>query len=99
MAEQGGQLHVKGIGFQPGTSIEVCVGSSDCSSTTPDAHGGFAEIRNAPEALGPVVITAIQTFNGTRRGVGSRTIRASAVTFVVEERKAPFRVMTDRGGR
>ena len=99
MVEQGGQLHVKGIGFESGAPVEVCIGSSDCSSTTPDAHGGFAEIRRAPDALGPVVITAIQTFNGARRSVGSRTLRASAVTFVIEERGDPFRVKIDRGGR
>ena len=94
MAEPGGQIYVKGIGFEPGVSVEVCV-RSECGATTADMFGGFVQLRSAPDTPGPAVITAVQTFGASRRGIGTRLIKASTVTFV-GERDTVVGIKTDR---
>jgi hypothetical protein len=94
MVDPGGQLYVKGIGFEPGVYAVVCVGS-DCNMIVADPFGGFVQGRVAPDAVGPVVITAVQTFNGGRRGIGTRQIKASTVTFV-GERDTVIGIKTNR---
>jgi len=78
---QGSDFAVKGSGFLPGGSVEVCVESA-CLTSVADAGGEFVQVRTAaPEAIGPQMVTAIQFL---REGGHGRTLAAETVVYIVD---------------
>lgn len=80
---QGSDFAVKGSGFLPGGSVDVCVESA-CQTSAVDAGGEFVQMRTAArEAIGPQMVTAIQFLRDDGHG---RTLTAETVVYIVEGR-------------